>query len=126
MFSIAAFSVADPTLSLVLFAAFGLAAGGTYAPTIALFQERSPAQTRAFAAAVMMLMAILLGQGGGPFAIGVLTDALPMDQRGQSLRWALILASSSLIVSAAFLLTALRAVRNEKKQNMILDGWSPT
>lgn len=126
MFSIAAFSVADPTLSLVLFAAFGLAAGGTYAPTIALFQERSPAQTRAFAAAVMMLMAILLGQGGGPFAIGVLSDALPMDQRGQSLRWALILASSSLIVSAAFLLTALRAVRNEKKQNMILDGWSPT
>ena len=114
LFSIAAFSVADRSLSLILFAAFGFAAGGTYAPTIALFQERSPTQTRAFGAAVMLLVAIFLGQGGGPFVVGILSDYFGNDGHGQSLEWALVLASTSLLFSAAFLLDALRVLRKCK------------
>jgi MFS family permease len=118
LFSAAAFSVADRTLSLVLFAAFGFAAGGTYAPTIALFQERSPARTRAFAAAVMMLVAILLGQGGGPFVIGILSDIVPLGAYFSPLAAALILASMSLLLSAAFLLNGLAVVRREAKTSV--------
>lgn len=108
LFSVAAFLTADRTLSLFLFACFGLAAGGTYAPTIALFQERSASETRAFAAAIMLLVAVILGQGGGPFAIGMLSDFFRSWDFSQPLQLALIVASSSLILSATFLYSAFR------------------
>jgi MFS family permease len=108
LFSMAAFMTEDRTLSLFLFACFGLAAGGTYAPTIALFQERSDSGTRAFAAAIMLLVAVILGQGGGPFVIGVLSDTFQFWDFSQPLQLALVAASSSLLLSAAFLYSAFR------------------
>jgi MFS family permease len=113
LFSVAAFLVADRTLSLFFFACFGLAAGGTYAPTIALFQERCASQTRAFAAAVMMLVAILLGQGGGPFVIGILSDLFRAKHFAQPLEIALVVASGSLLLSAICLFDGVRLVRQE-------------
>lgn len=108
LFSVAAFMIADRTLSLFFFACFGLAAGGTYAPTIALFQERSGSETRAFAAAIMLLVAVILGQGGGPFAIGMLSDLFRAWSFSQPLQFALTVASASLLLSAAFLYSAYR------------------
>lgn len=113
MFSVAAFLTADRTLSLFFFACFGLAAGGTYAPTIALFQERSASETRAFAAAIMLLVAVILGQGGGPFAIGMLSDFFKAQHFSNALDLALVIASGSLILSAAFLLNAIGLVRRD-------------
>lgn len=107
--SAGAFLVADRTMSLLLFAAFGLAAGATYAPTIALFQERSPAGTRAFAAAVMLLVAIIIGQGGGPFFVGIMSDVLRAQGTAQPLAMALMLAAISLILSAVCQVAALRS-----------------
>jgi predicted MFS family arabinose efflux permease len=113
--SAGAFLVASSTLSLWLFAGFGLAAGATYAPTIALFQERSPAGTRAFAAAAMLLVSIIIGQGGGPFFVGMMSDLLRTKGLEQPLSVALALVAISLLVSAACQFTALRAARRETK-----------
>jgi len=119
LFGMGAFLVADRTLSLCLFACFGLAAGGTYAPTIALFQERCAAQTRAFAAAVMMLVAIILGQGGGPLVIGILSDFFRARHVAQSLEIALVVASGSLLLSALCLFDGFRLARRQGSLGMV-------
>jgi len=106
IFAVAAFLVDGRILSLAFFTLFGLAAGATYAPTIALFQERCGPQSRAFAAAVMLLVAVIFGQGGGPFAIGLLSDFFRSHQVAGPLELALVVASVSLLFSAALLFRA--------------------
>lgn len=108
--SVSAFLVADQSLSLLLFALFGVAAGATYAPTIAMFQEYSPANTLAFANAVMLLVAIIVGQGIGPFFIGLSSDFLHAHGVGNSIAMALVLASASLLFSAYFQFAGSRAL----------------
>ncbi len=114
LFAVAAFLVENRNLSLVFFALFGLAAGATYAPTIALFQERSAAKTRAFAAAVMLLVAVIIGQGGGPFVVGLLSDFFRSHLTSRPLEAALVVASFSLLLSAAFLLKSCRLASREQ------------
>jgi predicted MFS family arabinose efflux permease len=46
------------------------------APALALVQNLSPAASRATVTALLMLAFNIVGQGGGPFAIGVLSDIL--------------------------------------------------
>lgn len=107
--SVLAFLIADRSLSLLLFAIFGIAAGATYAPTIAMFQERSPAHTLAFANAAMLLVAIIIGQGIGPFFIGLSSDLLRANGIERSLALALVFASASLLLSAYFQFIASRS-----------------
>ncbi|WP_084733216.1 MFS transporter [Sphingobium chungbukense] len=121
--SAAAFLVADRTLSLTLFAIFGLAAGATYAPTIALFQERSPGESRAFAGATMLLIAIIVGQGGGPFIVGLASDLLEARGVQAPLATALVIASTSLLLSAYFqFAAALSTGRGETSLAPLADG----
>lgn len=111
--SASAFLVADRSLSLLLFALFGVAAGATYAPTIAMFQEHSPASTLAFANAAMLLVAVIVGQGFGPFSIGLASDVLHAHGVEASLALALVIASGSLLFSACFQFAASRAMRRK-------------
>lgn len=120
--SVAAFLVADRTLSLLLFAIFGLTAGATYAPTIALFQERSSARTRAFASAIMLLIAIILGQGLGPFFIGIASDLLSGRGREEALAMALVLASLSLVLSGLYQFKASAIVSAAREGQNVVGG----
>jgi hypothetical protein len=75
-----------------------------------LFQERSPAGTRALASATMLLLAVIFGQGGGPFFIGAMSDLLNDQGSASPLAMGLVLASSSLVLSGYFQFSAGRIV----------------
>jgi len=83
---------------VVLFLA-ALVAGSGIGPGMASVQTVSEPQLRATAIAMVMLFSALLGQGGGPFAIGVLSDLLEPSLGIESLRWALV-ASLSIFIWA--------------------------
>jgi len=82
----------------VLFVA-AMVAGYGIGPGMASVQTVSEPQLRATAIAMIMLCSALLGQGGGPFAIGLLSDFLEPSLGIESLRWAM-LASLSIFVWA--------------------------
>jgi MFS family permease len=74
-------------------------AGFGIGPGMASVQTVSEPQLRATAIAMIMLFSAVLGQGGGPFAIGLLSDFLEPSMGIESLRWALV-ASLSIFVWA--------------------------
>jgi len=73
---------------------------GYVGPTLALIQGIVDPRARAFSAAIMLLCANLLASGLGPFAVGLLSDALAPTVGDQSLRYALLLMSLLCLWSA--------------------------
>jgi predicted MFS family arabinose efflux permease len=74
---------------VALFAA-ALVAGSGIGPGMASVQTVSEPQLRATAIAMIMLFSALLGQGGGPLLIGIVSDFLEPSVGIMSLRWALV------------------------------------
>lgn len=60
------------------------------APALALVQNFSPVASRATATALLMLAFNIVGLGGGPLAVGMLSDALAAAQMADPLRTALL------------------------------------
>jgi predicted MFS family arabinose efflux permease len=77
-------------LVVVLIFIVNLVAGTAVGPGMASVQTVSEPQLRATAIAMVMLCSALLGQGGGPLAIGILSDVLEPSLGIMSLRWALM------------------------------------
>jgi predicted MFS family arabinose efflux permease len=73
----------------------------------ALIQNVVHPNSRALASALNMLSASVVGIGGGPFFVGVVSDALAPVFDGQSLRYALMLATVILIWPAIHCLLAM-------------------
>jgi len=97
-------------LVMALIFVVSLIAGTGIGPGMASVQSVSEPQLRATAIAMIMLFSALLGQGGGPFAIGVLSDFLEPSLGIQSLRWALVASLSILIWSIVHFFLAARTM----------------
>ena len=101
-----------PTAGLSLVAvAFASAAGGAaYGPALAAMQTVLPAAARARGAALNGFVANLVGIGGGPLVVGVLSDYLaPTLGEAGALQYALAIAVSAGLVGVVFMLLAHRA-----------------
>ena len=96
-------AVALPMLFVTMF--FG---AGMIGPVTAAVQGLAPVRTRAFAAALVTLTFNLFGVGLGPLTTGALSDRLAPVFGSASIRYALLAAAVSGLVSALFFWIAAR------------------
>jgi MFS family permease len=81
----------DPVIALALFIPGGLVGGMWPPPSYAATQNLVPPHMRALASAILLFFLNLIGLGAGPFAVGVLSDALGPSFGAESVRWALVI-----------------------------------
>ena len=74
-------------VSHVLATMFGAMPNG---PVTAMIQNNVPRSLRVLAASVFLLVLTLLGAGGGPLLIGMVSDALAQSQGAESLKYAML------------------------------------
>src|SRR3569833_2648739 len=79
-------------------------------PTFALLQRLVPEDMRATSLALIMLVANLLGMGFGPQVVGLLSDALQVVFRHDSLRYAMLSFSFLSLWAAYHLLQFSRTI----------------
>ncbi len=79
-------------------------------PAFALVQRLAPDDRRALAAATIILILTLVGSGGGPMAIGLISDALTAAGVQSSLRYAMLVCAASFAAGAACAALATRWV----------------
>jgi len=103
----------DTSLVMIFIFAASLIAGSGAGPGVASVQRVSEPQLRATAIAMVMLFSALLGQGGGPFAVGVLSDIMESSFGVQSLRWALVASLSIFAWSSIHFFLAARTMRRD-------------
>ena len=74
------------------------------APALALVQNLTPPRARATSSAILLLMFNLVGLGGGPLVIGMISDAMAPAYGADSLRYALLwtLPAAALAAVAQF------------------------
>jgi len=77
-------------------------------PVLAAALGLVPAQMRALAASVILIGQNLIGYGLGPFAVGVMSDALSRQMGPDGLRYALLIAPAAGLISGFILLAACR------------------
>jgi predicted MFS family arabinose efflux permease len=113
-FLLAATLVDDWRWALPMFGA-ALALSVFYlAPTVAAVQQLVPADRRSTASAMMLLCLNLIGLGGGPVFLGIVSDAALADYGAQSLRIAFqALVPMFLIAALANLIAARALARGE-------------
>ncbi len=87
------FGVGDTTLALALAFVASLIAGSGIGPGMASVQTVAEPRLRATAIAFVMFMSAVIGQGGGPFLIGLMSDLLTPQYGIDSLRVALMLTN---------------------------------
>jgi predicted MFS family arabinose efflux permease len=88
-------------------AAVGAFANG---PLYALVQTIVPVRTRATSASLVMFAMALIGAGGGPFAVGMLSDGLAPVYGPESLRWSLLWINFIAVLPIAHLFFASRTL----------------
>jgi predicted MFS family arabinose efflux permease len=91
----------DKILALASYAVPALLSIFYQAPALSLLQGLAPAQMRAVAVAIVLFVVNLVGIGLGPQLVGIVSDALQPRFGGESLRYALLVASPVLLWSAA-------------------------
>jgi len=88
--------------------------GGGWAPAIyAAVQQLAPPRMRAVAASIIVLFITLLGQGAGPFAIGLLNDALTERLGVDAIRFSMALLLSTYLLAATGLIWGARYLRRD-------------
>ncbi|MBE7219558.1 MAG: hypothetical protein INR64_13875, partial [Caulobacteraceae bacterium] len=80
----------------------------------AVVQELAPPSTRALAAAVLALSSTLIGIGGGPLFIGVLTDALHAAHGAAAVKYALVWLVPFMLLGAGVYAAAARAAARRR------------
>jgi predicted MFS family arabinose efflux permease len=83
------------------------------APALALVQNLSPVASRATVVALLMLAFNIVGQGGGPVAIGILSDLLAADNVADPLRMAMLGLTPVAVIAALCYLAQLRCVERD-------------
>lgn len=86
---ISSYIIGNLTLALALLALPAIVGGVFYGPSIAALHNRVPAQSRAIASALLLLMVNVVGLGLGPLMVGALSDALSASFGRDSLRYSL-------------------------------------
>jgi predicted MFS family arabinose efflux permease len=89
---------------------YSLGAGGLTTVTSAATLSISPANMRAFMAALFGLAVAILGAGAGPWIIGILNDALKGAFGDQAIRYTLLMAPVSLALAGAMFFWASRTI----------------
>jgi predicted MFS family arabinose efflux permease len=93
----AVYLAGDPHVALALYAPATVLGGMYLGPTFAMTQGLARPRMRATAAAILLFILNLIGLGGGPQLVGVLSDALAPRLGDESIRWALL----SVVVAGA-------------------------
>lgn len=83
------------------------------APALALVQNLSPVSARATATALVLLAFNIVGLGGGPLAIGMMSDALAASGDAAPLRTALLCAAPVSVLAALVYFALSRAVERD-------------
>lgn len=83
------------------------------APALALVQNLSPVTARATATALVLLAFNIVGLGGGPLAIGMLSDALSAAGEATPLKTALLCAAPVSVVAALAYFAVYRVIRRD-------------
>jgi predicted MFS family arabinose efflux permease len=85
-------------------------------PALALIQTIAPQGARATATATVLVGSAVIGMGGGPLVVGVLSDAFHASLQTDSLRWALAgVAAVGGSVAAALGILATCRLKNERQ-----------
>jgi MFS family permease len=100
---------------------FSLAAGGLTTVTSAATLSISPANLRAFMAALFGFGVSVLGAGLGPWAIGALNDALKSALGDQAIRYTLLMAPASLAVAGLMFFWASRTIEADAPETAIVE-----
>ena len=82
-------------------------------PTLSMVQGLSPLRTRAMASAIIFFIINIIGLGGGPQAVGLLSDALRPHVGAESVRYALLIVSTAYLWAGIHYLIAGRSLRAE-------------
>jgi MFS family permease len=98
----------------LLFYAVGSGFAGAYAgATWAMAQTLAPVSVRVLAAAVLTIVANLIGQGMGPFSVGWISTALSARAGEDALRYALLTPIAALLVAGCLNLLSSRHLRRD-------------
>jgi len=111
----ATFQIGSTQLPIaLLFYSVGSGFAGAYAgATWAMAQTLAPVSVRVLAAAVLTIVANLIGQGMGPFSVGWISTALS-DRAGEdALRYALLTPVAALFVAGCLNLLSSRHLRHD-------------
>lgn len=103
-------------LTLLAFAVIPSIMGGIYAgPSFAMAQTLVPPKMRALTAAILLFIINLIGLGGGPQVVGLLSDLFlrVAESDAQSLQWALIAVAAVKFWSAGHFYLASRTLRQD-------------
>jgi len=92
---------------------YSLGAGGLSTVTSAAMLSISPANMRAFMAAIFGLAVSILGAGAGPWIIGVMNDALKGALGDQAIRYSLLVAPASLALAGLMFFWASRTIERD-------------
>lgn len=90
-------------------------------PCMSYLTQLAPLHQRGLAVALQTVLIILLGVGLGPFLVGVISDLLSPYLAHESLRYALLLSSGSILITLFMLLRIQSQSRNNK-----LSGYEST
>jgi predicted MFS family arabinose efflux permease len=103
----------DPTVALLCYIPY-VVLGATYSgPTYAMTQAIVKVRMRAIAVAIHMFIVHLIGMGGGPQVIGILSDLFRDELGADSIRYALLIVAVTDVVASVFYLLAARTLRHD-------------
>jgi MFS family permease len=112
-FQLAAYSVSDWRLALVLLVIPYACLNLHYGPAWALVQGVVRPQSRAMASAVKLFVQALIGIGGGPVLFGLASDALKAHVGADSVRYVLYGAALMMLIPMLFYWLASREIAKE-------------
>ncbi|WP_077036561.1 MFS transporter, partial [Pelomonas sp. KK5] len=84
-------------------------------PVMAMIQNTVPRPLRILANSVFLLVLTLLGAGGGPLLIGIVSDALAASQGAESLKYAMLAVKLLGLMLFVHLSLALRKARRDSQ-----------
>ena len=87
-----------------------------YGPIYGTCQSLVRPSSRAIAAALILFIANIIGLGGGPWAMGALSDYLANDRGlgpAEGLRWAMFASEVVIVLATVFFLAARKTIREE-------------
>jgi predicted MFS family arabinose efflux permease len=103
----------EPEVAIWFLVPSSLIGGMWAAPGHAMVQSLAPPSMRATASALMLLMFNLIGFGLGPWAVGLLNDALAPRFGAEAVRYSLLLIGLTAFWGAAHNLLAARTLARE-------------
>ena len=98
----------SPSLSLGLMAIPAMMVAMYLAPTLALIQNLTPPSMRATSASLLLLILNLIGLGGGPLFVGLISDLLRPSFGDAALVWAMSALTPFLVLTAILYLVLWR------------------